>query len=181
MAHKEFEQWSNDELTSTLDDEADLNEIVAESLGRGGSGGGAAAANELEKEEPDELEPTSATLYEDPVDKISKISIQPFPNARYKVQKERQERQWQDRNVNDLKLMRQEIAQMPDDKEKLNRLQEDKKRYEEIIATIEPDPDYIDGRPRTLWKRLYRSLDYYKQRLDDTESDLKRLREMGIH
>jgi hypothetical protein len=169
LAYQEYEQWSNDQLE--LDDEVDLNEIQAESLVR----------DDLsDLEPPGDLAPKSSVLYDDPVSKESKIEIRSHPNAIHKARKERREREHRERDVKDLKEARQEIAQLPDDKQKLNRLLSDKERYQKIVSDIEPDPDYIDGRPRHVWKLMYHSLDYYKQRLKDTESDLKRLREMGI-
>jgi hypothetical protein len=78
------------------------------------------------------------------------------------------------------KEMRQEIAQMPDDGHKLSRLLTDMKRYKDAIVKIEPNPDYIDGRSRNVWKSIYHSLGYYKQRVEDIEADLKRLEDKGI-
>jgi hypothetical protein len=165
LALDEYKKWSKDELE--LDDEAKLNEINAE-------------VTTINNKEVEDLLPISDTLYDDPVAGHKKMLSQSRPNAIRKVKQEMREKEWQERNVKDLEEVRQEIAKLPDDKQKLNRLQADKQRYQDIISKIEPDPDYVDGRPRSVWKWMYHSLDYYEQRLADTESDLKRLREKGI-
>src|SRR5215216_3866327 len=168
LAYKEFEEWHKDELE--LDYEVDLNEIIAESIGR-----------EVEDlEVPEELAPVSNTLYDDAATGKATILSENHPDAKYKLKEKRREKERQEKEAKDLKEMRQEIAQMPDDEHKLSRLLTDMKRYKDAIVKIEPNPDYIDGRPRNIWKSIYHSLGYYKQRVEDIEADLKRLEDKGI-
>jgi len=76
--------------------------------------------------------------------------------------------------VESLQETRKKLEALPTTKKSLKKLLEDRERHKNTIYELEAG----DAEPNRLYG--YRSLEYYKQRLRDTENNIWRLRQAGI-